>query len=79
MFADTDYAIGLATILQSRAVRVWKPEFDSRIGHHVTESSGARVMYDGVVSSGSPADIAHVPRKDAQIYSHSKTIMYYFV
>ena len=75
MFAGTDYATRLETMSQSPG----KPEFDSRIGHNVTESSGARVMYDGVVSSGSPADIAHVPRKDAQIYSRSKTIMYYFV
>ena len=30
-------------------------------------------MSDGVVSSGSPADRAHVPRNDAQVYSHSKT------
>ena len=50
-----------------------------RRGSGVTESSGARVMFDGVVSSGSPADIAHVPRKDAQIYFHSKTMMYCFV
>ena len=42
----------------------------------VADSSGARVLYDGVVSSSSPADIAHVPRKDAQIYFHSKTMMY---
>ena len=52
---------------------LWKPEFGSRIGHHVTESIGARVMHDGVVSSVSPADIAYVPRKAAQICSHSKT------
>ena len=29
-------------------------------------------MYHGVVSSVSPADIAHAPPKDAHIYSHSK-------
>ena len=36
------------------------------------ESSGARVIYDGIVSSGSPADIARVPRKDGPIYSTLK-------
>ena len=38
-----------------------------------TESSGARVMHDGEVSSGSPVDIAYVPRNAAQIHSHSGT------
>ena len=36
-------------------------------------SCGARFMHNGVVSSGSPVDIAHVPRMAAQIYSYLKT------
>lgn len=39
----------------------------------VTESSDARFIYDGVVSSASPADIAYVSRKADHIYVHSKT------
>ena len=50
----------------------WKFEFNSRTGHYVIESSGARVMYDGILSWGSPADMAHVPRMGAQTYFHSK-------
>ena len=40
---------------------------------HVTESSGVRVMYDGVVSSGSPADVTYVLGKAAQMGSYYKT------
>lgn len=45
----------LAGLSRKLCRRPWKPEFDSRFGHHVTELSGASVFCGEVVSLASLA------------------------
>ena len=73
LFANSLWIIPFLSEAQSRLGEWLKLGKRGETGGTATESSGARVMHDGVVSSDSQADIAYVPRTAAEMYSHSKT------